>query len=117
MSGGAGNKEQLCAHTLTLTHRTRPTPVLSKNDSWSLVAKIKEPLGGQPPEEISLLCLLLFKGLFEISRLVLERIPGCGGGFPQLEMWVMKAQPPWPGRGGGEPRGARLGALAVVAAV
>lgn len=76
-SGSDGNKEWLCAHTLTLTHTcTCPTQALSKNGSSSLVAKIKEPLGGQPLEEISLLWPLLFRRLFKISRLVLERIPG-----------------------------------------
>lgn len=49
-SGGDGNKERLCTHTLMLTRtHTRPTQALSKNGSSSLVAKIKEPLGGQPP--------------------------------------------------------------------
>lgn len=49
-SGGGGDKERLCAQTLTLTRtRTRPTQALSKNRSPSPVAKIKEPLGGQPP--------------------------------------------------------------------
>lgn len=76
-SGGDGNKERLCEHTLKLTcTRTRPTQVLSKNGSPGLVAKIKEPRSGQPLEEISLLWPLLLKRLFEISRLLLERIPG-----------------------------------------
>lgn len=55
----------LCAHAHTHTHRTRPTAVLSKNGSSSLAAKIKEPLGGQPPEETSLLWPLLSEGLSE----------------------------------------------------
>lgn len=46
----------------------------------------------------------------------LGKDPGLSGGFPQLEMWVMKAQPPWPGGGDGAP-GAGLGALVVVPAV
>lgn len=75
-SGGDGNKEELCVHTLTLTDRTRPTQALSKNVSSNLVAKIKEPLGSQPQEEILLLGPLLCKGLCKISSLLLERIPG-----------------------------------------
>lgn len=46
---GRQQRTALCAHAHAHTHRTRPTQALSKNGSSSLVAKIKEPLGGQPP--------------------------------------------------------------------
>lgn len=113
-SGGDGNKERLCAHTLTLTRTcTRPTQALSKNISSSLVAKIKEPLGGRPPGGNIAPWPLLFKGLCEISRLLLEGIPGRGGGFPQLETWARMAQPPALA-GGGKPQGPGSESLAAV---
>lgn len=85
-SGGDGNEEQLCAHMLTLTRtRTRPTQALSKNGSSSLVAKIKEPLGGQPPGgNIAPVAFVVQRALRNLP-LLLEGILGRGGGFPQLE--------------------------------
>lgn len=109
-SGGDGNKERLCAHTLTLTRtRTRPTQALSKNSSPSPVAKIKEPLGGQPlGGNIAPAAFVVQRALRNLQT-PLGPDPGLRWRFPRS----------WRGRqgllglpglaGGGEPQGARLG--------
>lgn len=112
-------KNGFVAHTLTLTRtRTRPTQALSKNGSPSWVAKIKEPLGGQPPGgNIAPVAFVVQRALRNLQT-PLGTDPGLRWRVsPQLEVEARTALN-LPGLAGRrEPRGARLAVLSRTAAL